>query len=177
MKTLLESWKLYSEKLSAKEKEKRRKKRINPGYVAADELVPVELQRLGKGIVSDHNECHNDDGFFSDCKDTGGSYSRDGKQGERSGAKRGKSQAKCGRLKRPDGNKYKCKSGELREGEDEVDAAYLKATIEQAVKAAVTKALQKVSKDTGCSVATCARMINTLNKSERGKLYDKAKAK
>ena len=159
------------EKLSSKEKEKRRKKKINPAYVPADELIPVELQRLGRGIVSDHNECHDDMGQFSDCEDSGGSYSRDGKQGERSGNTRGQSQRKCGRLKRADGHKYKCRSGELREGDVEVDTAYLKATIERAVKAAVKVALEQVSKDTGCSLNKCLAILDRVNRAEDGNLY------
>ncbi len=47
-KTLLESWELYLEQLSRAEKEKRRKKRINPAYTPGDEIIPVELQRLSK---------------------------------------------------------------------------------------------------------------------------------
>jgi len=176
-KSLLEAWELYLEKLSSAEKEKRRKKAINPAYVPADELIPVELQRLGRGIISDYNECHSgEDGTFSDCKDTG-SYSYEGEQGERKGRKRGATHKPCGRRKKSDGHKYRCRDGTLRESDVEIDAAYLKATINQAVRAAVGQALQKVSKTTGCSVATCARMINTLNKSERGKLYDKPKSK
>ena len=176
LKALFASWEVYMEQLSKKEKEKRRKKRINPAYTSGDEIIPIELQRLSKGIISDYNDCHSRDGEFSDCKDDG-SYSYDGKQGERTGTKRGRSQSKCGRLKRADGHKYKCKDGSLREQDSEIDAAYLKATVEQAVRRAVEQALKKVSQDTGCSVATCARMINTLNKSERGKLYDKPKSK
>ena len=176
-KVLLESWEVYLEKLSKAEKEKRRKKAINPAYVPADELIPVELQRISRGIISDYNECHSgEDGRFTDCKDKG-SYSYDGEQGERTGRKYGRSHKACGRKKRTDGHKYRCRDGTLKEGDLEIDVAYLKATINQAVREAVAQALQKVSKTTGCSVATCARMINTLNKSERGKLYDKPKSK
>ena len=177
------------EKLSAKEKDKAKKKSLYPGYTASDEIVPVGMKRLANGVISDSNDCHSKlTGEFSDCKDVG-SYSDNGKQGERTGNKRGRSQSRCGRLAKPDGHKYKCHDGTLREDEEtntgsasgtyghEVDAAYLKATIEQAVRLGVTQALKNVSKSTGCSVSTCARMINTLNKAERAKLYDKPKNK
>jgi hypothetical protein len=188
-KVLKESWDLYVEKLSTKEKERRRKKNLYPGYVADDETIPTDMKRMANGIISDANDCHSrEDGKFSDCTDVG-SYSYDGKQGERSGKNKGPSQVRCGRLKRADGHKYKCHDGSLREDEETkasspegehgpaVDAAYLKATIQQAVRSAVSQALKNVSQSTGCSVNTCARMINTLNKSERGKLNDKPKKK
>jgi len=184
MKHLLESWKVYQEKLSKAEKKKRYKKKLFPAYQSKDDLVPVELQRLARGIISDANDMFDKDGRFSSGTDDG-SYSEDGKQGERKGYKRGRSQAPCGRKKRPDGHKYKCKDGTLREDELEaandnqptIDRAYLKATIERAVVAAVTKALKDVSKSSGCSIQQCLRLINAVNRSEDGKLYDKPKAK
>jgi len=174
-KLLLETWKTHLEKLSRKETEKRRKKKINPAHLSGDEIIPPELQRLSRGIISDQNACHNSDGEFSNCKDRGGSYSYDGNQGERSGESYGKSQKKCGRLKRSDGHKYKCKSGELREGDVEIDSAYLKATIERAVKAAVKVALEQVSKDTGCSLNKCLAILDKVNRAEDGNLYTEKK--
>ena len=188
-KALKEEWDLYMEKISSKEKEVRRKKKLFPGYTDEDRTIPSRMKRMSNGIISDQNDCHSGaDGTFSDCTDDG-SYSYDGKQGERRGNKLGKSQAKCGRLKRSDGHKYRCRDGTLREDEitkssspegehgKQIDAAYLKATIEQAVRTAVSQALKNVSRSTGCSVQTCAQMYNMMNKSERGKLYDKPRKK
>jgi hypothetical protein len=179
MKHLLESWKSYSEQISRKEKERRRKKKLLPGYTDKDDIVPADLQRLGRGIISAGNDAHNEDGEFATDK-SDGSFSQDGKQGERKGNKRGRSRAPCGRLKAKDGHKYKCKDGTLREDDlglpDQVDAAYIKATVEQAVKKAVRSALHDINQKTGgCSLSSCLRMVNAVNRSEKGTLYDKAK--
>jgi hypothetical protein len=184
MKYLLESWKVYTEKLSKAEKKKRHLKRLHPAHQSPDDIIPPELDRLARGVISDANDMFDKEGRFSN-NSTDGSYSSAGKQGERSGKKRGRSQSPCGRKKRPDGHKYKCKDGTLREDELEapdditgdVDRAYLKATVERAVSAAITKALRDVSKSSGCSFQQCLRLINAVNRSEDGKLYDKPKAK
>ena len=179
MKYLLESWKAYTEDLSKKEKDKRRKKKLHPSYIASDEIVPPELQRLGRGIITASNDAHDADGLFSDLS-TDGSYSDGAKQGERKGKTRGASQSRCGRKKRPDGHKYKCKDGTLREDELElptdIDAAYIKGTVEQAVKKAVKAALMDRSHSSGSfNLQRCLRTINAVNKSEDGKLNDKPK--
>ena len=176
MKALLERWAVYQERLSKKEKKKRKTRRIF-GVDANDYVgVPANIKALGRGIITDNNPNHDQLGKFDDDKGKG-SYSRDGKQTERSGKSLGRSQARCGRLKRQDGHKYRCRDGTLRE--DELDAptdiqvAYIKATIENAVKTAVKSALKDASKQTQCSIEQCAKIYNTMNRSEKGKLYDK----
>ena len=180
MKQLLESWKLYAEKLSVKEKEKSRKKKLFGVSPEDDADQPPAMRALANGIITDQNANHDQLGLFDD-EEGKGSYSLDGKQTERSGKGLGRSQARCGRLKRQDGHKYKCKDGTLREdeidGNNDIDAAYIKATVERAVKKAVGEALKSVSKQTGCSVQYCLNLVNAVNRSEDGKLYDKAKAK
>tara|TARA_R110000796_G_scaffold251236_2_gene382183 strand:+ start:252 stop:815 length:564 start_codon:yes stop_codon:yes gene_type:complete len=181
MKHLLESWKSYSEQISRKEIERRRKKKLFTGYTDRDDIVPADLQALGRGIITASNDAHNEDGEFSDYK-TDGSYSQDRKQGERKGNKRTGSRSPCGRRKAADGHKYKCKDGTLREDDlgrpDDIDAAYIKATVEQAVKKAVTAALQDMSRKTGGrSLSSCLRMVNAVNRSEDGKLYDQSPKK
>lgn len=179
MKYLIESWREYNEQLSRKEKHKRKMKKLFTGYTDGEDIVPAELKALGRGIITASNDKHDEDGLFA-ADNTDGSYSDDGKQGERKGKRRIRSNSPCGRRKRPDGSQVKCKDGTLREDDlglpDGMDAAYIKATVEQAVKKAVRSLLDDINQNTGgCSLNQCLRMYNAVNRSEKGKLFDKPK--
>jgi hypothetical protein len=136
------------------------------------------MKRLANGIVSDHNQNHDLDGHFASTK-TDGSYSYKGKQGERKGKTQGASRAPCGRLKRSDGRKYKCKDNTLREddldSDSNIDAAYIKAIVEKSVTKAVKQAMASVQEQTGCSLQQCLRVVNALNAAEKGALDKRSK--
>ena len=197
MKRLIENFQAYSEGLSKKEKIRRKNRKIF-GSDPKTDWKDDELDALGRGIIRasadpdleegcEGNPYHaGKDGKFS-SKDEPGSWAlgkkKDCKGGQARRAagstKAGKSEKECGRSKRSDGKQYKCKSGDLRENDldldPEIDAAYLKAIVEKSVNQAVKSAMASVQKQTGCSLQQCLRMVNQLNQAEDGDLGKKKK--
>jgi hypothetical protein len=192
---------VQEEALSASEKKRRKNRRIF-GSDPSTDYKDEELEALGRGIIRaqqdpeeiEENECagnpyRDEDGLYASSGDKG-SYTLPKKpkkcrtksgQGRRAaGSKKiDKDEFECGRLKRKDGTQVKCKDGELRENEvdlpDNIDTAYLKGLIEDAVNDAVKNALSKVQQQSGPSIQTCMKIINQLNKAEKGKLFPNKK--
>ena len=196
MKQLIENFQAYGESLSKTEK-KRRKTRALFGVDPKSDWNDDDLAALGKGIIRANQDpdleegCEGNpyhagkDGKFS-SKDEPGSWALGKKNGCKGGqaqraagsTKPGKSEKECGRSKRSDGKQYKCKSGKIRESDldldPKIDAAYLKGVVEVAVRDAVRAALSSISSKNGCSLKQAAKMLNTINKAEKGKLGSKS---
>jgi hypothetical protein len=192
---------VQQEALSSSEKRRRKNRRIF-GSDPSTDYKDEELEALGRGIIRaqqdpeeiEENECagnpfRDERGRYS-SSDVKGSYTLPKKpkrcatssgQGRRAAGSRklDRDEFECGRLKKKDGTQVKCKDGSLRENEldlpDNVDAAYLKGLIEDAVRDAVKSALSSVQQQSGASIQTCMRVINSLNKAEKGKLFPNPK--
>lgn len=202
-KQILENFTAFTEKVSAAERRRRRKRKIF-GSDPTTDYKDEDLEALGRGVIRSQlepeeleeapkgrcagNPYRNADGEFSDTKDKGsytmparaGCDNKSGQYQRAAGAgKPGKSEKECGRDKRSDGKRYLCKSGKLKESDldldPEIDAAYLKAIVEKSVNQAVRAAMASVQKQTGCSLQQCLKIVNQLNQAEDGDLGQKKK--
>jgi len=173
---LLDKWKCFlKDELSKDEKKKRRLRKLFGKSPTDDVGIPDDIKALSNGIITDSNPHHSAvDGKFSSGRESGGSWSLDGKQYQKSRGSKKIDRAKCGRKKRADNHKYYCRSGKLKEQDKDASRAVRSlddktlGMIKKMIKQEVAALLKK--RPTSCSIEDAARIVNLINRSEKGEL-------
>ncbi len=168
---------MIREKLSKKEKERRRKKNLM-GFDSEEHIDDEHLKALGRGIIKDDcegNANHDEDGLFSDDKGDG-SYSLPSRAGckrktgqyKRTGKSASQSRSPCGRADRS----RLCKENEEHKQKD----LYYRERLEALIRDTIRKELSKAARANNCTMNDILRALNRFSAAEKGKLNDKAKA-
>jgi len=167
---------MIREKLSADEKEKRRKKKLM-GFDSGEHIDDEHLKALGRGIIKDDcegNANHDEDGRFSD-DDGDGSYSLPSRTGckrktgqyKRKGKSASTNREPCGRLDRS----RLCKENEEHKQKD----LYYRERLEALIRDTIRQELSKAARANNCSMNDILRALNRFSAAEKGKLNTKGK--
>ena len=156
---------VQEEALSASEKKRRKNRRIF-GSDPSTDYKDEELEALGRGIIraqQDPEEIEENECAGNPYRDEDGLYASSGDKGSYTLPKKPK---KC-RTKSGQGRRA---AGSKKIDKDEFECGRLKRK-----DGTVKNALSKVQQQSGPSIQTCMKIINQLNKAEKGKLFPNKK--
>jgi len=164
------------EKLSKKEKERRRRKAIM-GYDAEEHIKDDNLTALGRGIIKDDcagSPIHDKEGKFAGW-DTDGSWSLPDRAGCKKGGQEKRKGAKKVGDRKPCGRKSKESPRKLCKEDSGATETYHRERLEALIRDTIRKELAKAAKANDCTVQDIMRFINTYQRAEKGDLYKKVK--
>ena len=132
----------------------------------SERLTKEKLREMVLDVIKEQSPIHNQDGEFDDW-DSSGSWSKDGRQFERTGKSKGKNKEPCGRKSK---KRKHCKKNEEVDRQEQSDAEEFTDQDAQYVRAIIRDEFKSFindkAKQSNCSMSDVLRLIRGFKAAE-----------